>query len=295
MRTRKQHVIDLVKTLLSVALAPLLYGLIATGASQQQTILGILEDVPPRYSGQSDIPAVRVAFQKRSTEWEASPAISDDRAELTWTIAFNGKNVGQLVTRNRKERGGYADIGLQDIISTGSVPTVGKRSEMYGGFLSTAVYRPLIANSQPYFEDPEGWKHAQLPPDLIAAVRRRFRQTFPKVTNCKNPEENVAKPWLYNDGNIKITNVYSSRKNWFVVQVLLEPYRCDGPQDDEFIDQWFVITPDDKITLFGRAMWLVDAGDYDNDGKSEIVFSIAGYDRGGYELFYNDFQKHATF
>ena len=42
-------------------------------------------------------------------------------------------------------------------------------------------------------------------------------------------------------------------------------------------------------------MWLVDAGDYDNDGKSEVLFSIAGYDRGGYELFYDDFQKHASF
>jgi hypothetical protein len=42
-------------------------------------------------------------------------------------------------------------------------------------------------------------------------------------------------------------------------------------------------------------MWFVDAGDYGNDGKTEVVFSIAGYDTGGYELFYDDFTKHATF
>jgi len=42
-------------------------------------------------------------------------------------------------------------------------------------------------------------------------------------------------------------------------------------------------------------MWLVDAGDYDNDGKSEIVFSISRYNRGGYELFYDDFKGHTVF
>jgi hypothetical protein len=42
-------------------------------------------------------------------------------------------------------------------------------------------------------------------------------------------------------------------------------------------------------------MWLVDAGDYDNNGRDELVFSIDRYNRGGYELFYDDFKKHATF
>lgn len=42
-------------------------------------------------------------------------------------------------------------------------------------------------------------------------------------------------------------------------------------------------------------MWLVDAGDYDNDGRSELVFSIDRYNEGGYELYYNDFKKHSTF
>jgi hypothetical protein len=39
----------------------------------------------------------------------------------------------------------------------------------------------------------------------------------------------------------------------------------------------------------------VDAGDFNNDGKSEILFSISRYDRGGYELFYDQFTKHVAF
>jgi hypothetical protein len=42
-------------------------------------------------------------------------------------------------------------------------------------------------------------------------------------------------------------------------------------------------------------MWLVDAGDYDNDGKSELVFSIDRDNRGGYELFYDTLRRHVTF
>jgi hypothetical protein len=42
-------------------------------------------------------------------------------------------------------------------------------------------------------------------------------------------------------------------------------------------------------------MWLVDAGDYDSDGKSEVLFSIAEHNKGGYRLFYRNFTKRAEF
>ena len=42
-------------------------------------------------------------------------------------------------------------------------------------------------------------------------------------------------------------------------------------------------------------MWLVDAGDYDGDGKSELVFAINDYNRCGYRLFYEDFGPRAVF
>ena len=40
---------------------------------------------------------------------------------------------------------------------------------------------------------------------------------------------------------------------------------------------------------------LVDAGDYDSDGQSELVFAISRYNRGGYELYYDGFRRHAVF
>ena len=39
----------------------------------------------------------------------------------------------------------------------------------------------------------------------------------------------------------------------------------------------------------------MDAGDYDNCGKSEVLFSIDQYNRGGYVFFYDDLKKQAVF
>jgi hypothetical protein len=54
-------------------------------------------------------------------------------------------------------------------------------------------------------------------------------------------------------------------------------------------------SPAQEIKFLDKAMWLVDAGDYDNDGVSELVFSVDDYDRGGYKLFCDHFKKEAVF
>jgi len=157
------------------------------------------------------------------------------------------------------------------------------------------VYRPLAASSHSYFEDPEMWKPSQPPSDLVRLLRRQFRRKFPTVSNCADPNENAAKAWPYTDDDIKIVKAYSSKKQWTVARLRLEEYKCDGPADDPFIDQWFAISPTKEIEFLDQGMWLVDAGDYDNDGRSELLFSIDRYNRGGYELFYDDFKKKAIF
>ncbi len=69
----------------------------------------------------------------------------------------------------------------------------------------------------------------------------------------------------------------------------------NGPADDPFAMQWFVITPQGEMRWLGSNMWLVDANDYSGDGKSEVVFALNDYDRGGYRLYYDDFRQHAAF
>jgi hypothetical protein len=278
----------------------------AAWAQEQPVILGILEDTPGHYSGDPHYRSVRVVFRKESGEWRAFPHDCSDQKCLgsvtaqfppvmNWTIAFDGRNIGRIRTTNPKRFDFYSDVGQQKVTGTESIPTIGKASLDFAGFLNGPVYRPLIAISKPHFSDPEEWKPAQLSPEVVSLLREQFRQKFPKVMNCANPEENVAKPWLYPDNAVKVIKAYSSRERWSVARLQLEEYRCDGPADDPFADQWFSISPTREVKFLDKAMWLVDAGDYDNGGESELVFSIDDYNRGGYKLFYDHFKKEVVF
>lgn len=243
---------------LLIAILSLFTGLSTVNAPNQNAILGILEDVPGHYAGQSDIRAVRLVFQKHGEIWQPFPSdcpnlqclktvSSEYPGELTWFITSRGKTLGQLSARTRNAFDFYSDVGLQDIVSSGPVPTVGEKSEEYGGFLGTAVYRPLVATSQPFSGDPQDWKLTHLPSSFISDVRQAFRGKFPRATNCRNVDENVASPWKYSDENIWVARAYSSRDHWFLAQTLLTPYRCDGPPDGGFVDQWFAIAPSGEI------------------------------------------------
>jgi hypothetical protein len=271
----------------------------------QSIVVGVLEDRPGHYAGDQNFRAVRAVFKKNGPDWQPFPSYCPDQdclkriasnypAEATWTVAFDGRNLGQITTRTPKEYKWYSSVGQAEITS-GPVPAVGERAAEFAGWLEVPVFRPIVTNSQPYFKDPESWKPAHLSSDLVSLLRERFRKKFPEVTNCENADENAAKPWSYRDQDVKILKSYSSRKGWSIARVRLEEYRCDGPADDPFSDQWFAISPGREVSFLDEGMWLVDAGDYDNDGKSELVFSIDRYNRGGYELFYNDFKRHVTF
>jgi hypothetical protein len=289
-----------VSLLVLLALADVWCGI--TQAQEQATILAVVEDTPGHYSGDPHYRSVRVVFRKEAREWQAFPSacLGQECAAkypsgVNWTVAFDGRSVGQITTRNGDGFRFYSDVGQQSIAKADLVPTIGNPSQDFAGFLGTPVYRPLVAVSKPYFHDPERWKTVQLSPTVVGPLRKQFRQRFPTVANCTNSEENIDKPWPYHDDDIKVIRAYSSNENWSIARLRLDEYRCDGPADAAFVDQWFVISPSQELRFLDKAMWLVDAGDYDNDGKSELLFSIDDYNRGGYKLFYDHFQKEAIF
>ncbi len=163
--------------------------------------------------------------------------------------------------------------------------------------MSTPVYRPLVAISKPNFQDPEDWKRADLTPDQIVELRTNFRSKFPNVSNCRDPYENVLRPWKYRDEDIVVGPVYSSASHWLIAELSLQKYACDGPTQDggPFEHQWYVVDPSGSIRHLGSDMWLVDAGDYDGDGHSEVLFAVDGYNLGGYRLFYANFSGSVEF
>lgn len=267
-------------------------------------ILGIVEDSPGHYSEDPNYSTVRVVFYRQGKTWNAFPSYCPDQKclgyiaskyplEVDWTIAFDGRELGHVTSRAPRSFEFYSTIGQQILEVT--PPHVGKRSPEFGGFTESPVYRPLIAVSQPNYRDPEAWKPTNLSNRTIFGLRQQFRKRHPKVTNCSKNNIEKALPWSYSDGNISVVKGYASNLGWIVAELQLSEYECDGPADEAFSPQWFVVSPEQKVRALDSNMWLVDAGDYDNDGKSELVFSIDDYNRGGYKLFYDNFTQKAVF
>jgi hypothetical protein len=280
---------------------------VISSAAAQTTLLGVLEDVPGVYAGESDRHAVRVVFEKQDSEWRALPSAcpdehclatvsSDYPREVVWNVVFDGRNLGQITARTPNGFKFYSWVGLQEIISKGPVPTVGQKSRQYAGYSDDRVYRPLVTNSQPYFTDPNSWRVSKLSTEMAGLLRRQYRRRFPKL--CKLGEDQATlQPFSYGDNQIEVTSAYTSNKSWTVARLHLEgAIECgDTEAGFETDDKWFVVDPKQSVSYLDEGMWLVDTGDYDNDGCSELVFSIDRENHGGYELFYNDFKKRATF
>lgn len=71
--------------------------------------------------------------------------------------------------------------------------------------------------------------------------------------------------------------------------------RSDDPADP-WVLQWFLVAPDGTVRRVGGFEELLDAGDYDNDGRSEVIFfSTRSEHSDTYDLLYgDDLQKRAT-
>jgi hypothetical protein len=264
-------------------------------AAPPGVILGVLEESPGLYAGSANFFKVRMAFIRRDGEWRAwctqdfcpealTPKLPEEAA---WNVGFSGRYLGEIPQPPHAE-------GPEWTVEDRHVPTIGKPSREFGGFLDSPVYRPLIVSSRRQFSDPDGWKRGRPSAKQVSALRAEFAKKFPEVDNCDRDTDEQAKPWHYKASDIRVTKFYASRGGWSVASLALSPYRCDGPVDDAFDSQLFAISPAGQIQYLDQGLWLVDAGDYDGDGKSELVFAIDRYDAGGYALYYGDFSKHAT-
>lgn len=240
---------------------------------------------------------LRPAFEKTSSGWKTLSASSLPRS-MKWAIAFDGRSLGEIESRGTS----YGLTAFQTIITPATaVPTVGSPSDEFAGIMGlggqTKIRRPLVVVSKPYFRDPDGWKRTKLSDETGTLVRKAFRREYPHVNRCKD-EEIVEKNWKFPDSALGFPAAYASNKRSYLVEASLNAGDCgwvDDP-DDPLSDPWFFVSSDGVVKRIGSFMTLLDAGDYDNDGKSEIVFFLSqGENLDGFVLFDANLQKQASF
>jgi hypothetical protein len=274
-------------------------------------IVGVLEDVKPgNLSTAMSVPHARVAFQKTGDEWvpfRTDFNTLDALAEsykyypdtVGWTVVFDGKKIGAITSKNPGPPNSYGDVGAQTITTDRAhIPKITVGLSAFSHSDNPAQSRPLVLVSVPNYKDPDAWKPTHLSGAEQKLAIKSFRERYPSLEHCDRPEEKPIKMIPYSDGEILFLGAYRSRSGEVIFGQRLDDKRsnCGFFDDPLFFDYWFALDQAGEIRLLGSQMTPIDAVDLDNSGHSEWVFQIArGEDEDGYELFYENFARKATF
>ncbi len=269
--------------------------LAASGLAHGETVLlGVLEDVPGVYAGESNSMKVRTLFSHKDANWGAyksdcpnqeclKTAAEQYPREVTWFVALDGQQIGKVVGRTPNNFPFYSHVGLQDIVD-GKIPIVGEASYEFGNFGADKLHRPLVAVSRPNFKDPTAWRRVKVTPQMLSQALTALRSKVPHA--CKEGPSDALVPFRYAKSDLDIRAHRSSRGALVMTVMLKGAYECDGGEGEGALNtQTFAVTEAGMMRFLGEGLLLVDAGDYDNDGQSELLFSFSSYNRGGYVLF----------
>ena len=299
-------------------------------AADGQVLLGVLEEVPGVYVGEPARFAVRVLFQQVAENWQPFPdecenvhcvssITSKYPVSVRWTISYEGRPLGIVSAHTPSDFKFYAHIGLQDVDAGQSPPTIGEPSEDYSGFGGTPVHRPLLATAGPAQPTPAraGWKSGTAEPSDLKWVWSSFRRLVPLIDDCRldvrgeNIPSNGRTPHLT---EIEIANKWVNRSHDTILQARIRPdvfKHCDGPLGYRS-EIWFyreatgkvwplpgqgngvAIESAPKDQRLGLVMPL-DFVDIDGEGQDVAIFLMAGYDVGGYALYFDGFHKVSYF
>ena len=169
---------------------------------------------------------------------------------------------------------------------------------MFGGWTSLPKYRPLVIISSPNYKDPERWKPYKFSKDEIINIYPYLRVAIGRhnAYECEYGKENYKVPFEYGAEDVLVNKSYKSKSGSVLVSVGISEIGrdCEGAQEKSYARNWFLIK-NNTVDFIGKDMDLVDAGDYDNDGKVEFMFWYSAYNKDGYVLMYDDFRQSASY
>ncbi len=264
-----------------------------------RTLLGVLEEA--QCKDQSGT-AVRVLFAKSETGWTSLSSENATRgldlAEIKWDIALHGRRIGDIRTLdpgfNTPYQWTYPRNRLLNISPNQTIPRPGNKLRLFAGWCQAPHNRPLVVISDGSLSDPDNWKPFKLKASLIARVFLPFReQAGPAVLCPKHSGSSV--PFTYTSKDLEVIAGFRDRRRRQLISVRLKPRAdaCDYPSDLTWDSQTFLVAA--QSTYLGQGLTFVDAGDYDANGKSKLLFWFNGYNHDGYVLFSSDFAKEAEY
>jgi hypothetical protein len=289
-------------------------------AGRGAVLVGVLEEVPGVYAGESSHNGVRALFRRVASSWQPFPntcssvdcvasITSKYPAYVRWTISFEGRALGDLAAHTPKDFKFYSHIGVQDLDAGQRVPVVGVPAALYSGFDETPVHRPLLATSgSTPRTSSAGWHSQTVDPADLYRVWPTFQRLVPLIDDCR---VDSAGEFITSDGRAPQLEEFEIESTWVdrhgnaILEARIRPNvfeNCDGPLS-HVSDYWFYREASGKVRPLpgqegGERAGLVmplDFADVTGDGQDTALFLMSGYNAGGYALFFDGFQHVVHF
>lgn len=278
----------------------LVLGLSAAASEPVAVLVGVLEH--PQCADDPSL-AVRALFAKDRDHWfplsteEAARRVS--LGTVNWSVAFDGRRLGSLSTTDPGFRSPYPWTYPRDhvlaLAQGQTVPTIGDNAGAFAGWCDAPRYRPLVLVTGGHFQDPQSWKRVRKRSSARSELFHAFAAARGTAYRCSDAEGTEPMAWSCSPSDLIATAEYKDDAGRLLVGLRLDPKHrtCDGPPDVLDATHWFAVG--DTVRYLGVGFSLVDAGDYDGDGQSEVLFWYSAYNKDGYTLFYDGFQKQVDF
>ena len=262
----------------------------AASPAASSSVVGVLTQDP---CGERKDRFVQVLFAKASQGWKALrswDSAKDMALPNEWTVAFDGRRLAQLQTVLPQPSGCPFSCWIALAAAPGQfLPRVKAPPGVFGMECGDAPYRPLVVVSEPHYSDPAGWKPIESAAGHMPLLFQQFKKVAGKATVCP-PRAAAEVPFEYAPTDLRLRS-YRDISGRLLVTAQLDPHldTCGGANEIAWMPHTFVL--DGATQYLGPEIALIDAGDYDADGKSELLFWRAGHDGHGYVLFDSAFQQ----
>jgi hypothetical protein len=211
--------------------------------------------------------------------WQAAPRPGDANPQaalpkaFSWDVCFTGRSEGQIT-----------GMLIADGIPTTAPPYVlrpedrapwrTRRSLDYAGWLPIPVYKPilLLSSLSSSCKDPEKWRRAG---------SEKIRNHTPKMLSELRKALSAGTPgtegYQFADKDFKVFQAWVSPKHGQFAAMRIDP-KANRVET-------FQVAANGDVAYLGHNMMLVDAGDFDGDGATELLFKRHANKKDVYSLF----------
>ena len=281
----KKNRLDVVATLIALAV-PL------TATASANALIGVVEEPQCK-----DVAGafVRPLFKKDGSSW--SPLDSEHSAHgliaprMRWVVGLDGRQLAALETIDPGFTPAYSLTYARDrllmIAPEARPPSIPNKGQQFTGWCQAPDHRPLAAVVDGSVADPDAWKPLPIKSGDAGKLFSAFREQAGAASLCPD-QSGKAVPFKYSAKDVEVLRSHGDRSGRRLITLGLKTHKdvCDGPPEPAWASHTFLLSK--KTTYLGRGLTVVDAADYDGDGKSEVLFWYTGYDEDGYVLLPGD-------